>query len=185
MAISHHNPETERTAHFIAATACLSKGSPFFWDTTGGHAGISNFDATGGQPRMVIHASSVESSITVNPISESLETIQTAFGLNRIALAEICEVSRGALYKWINGKAAPTRQHQKRIFTLREAALNWVREAYPNPKSHLHEPIMAGETLLDLLKENPGNVQRILFAGQRLKLAELDNNIKTIPDPFE
>lgn len=120
-----------------------------------------------------------------SPISRALLQIETTFGLTRRLLAAVCGVTPKTVYNWLDENPTPNADHQQRVFTLREAALNWEREAYPHPKSHLHEPVLGKQTLLDLLSEDPLDVQRILFAGQRLKLAELDEAVKVIPDPFE
>jgi len=186
MALSHCKSETKRMARFMAASACLSGASPFAWDTTGGrHAEISSFDATGGQLRVLVNAHPQSESIQANPIGEALQVIRTTFGLTMKMLSKACGVTRKSVYKWQDEDVTPNRQHQQRIFKLREAALNWRREAYPHPKNHLYEPILREKTLLDLLNEDPVDVQRILFAGQRLKLAELDAAAEVIPDPFE
>ena len=120
-----------------------------------------------------------------SPISRALLQIETTFGLTRRLLAAVCGVTPKTVYNWLDENATPSAHHQQRIFKLREAALNWQREAYPHPKNHLHVLIMRGKTLLELLNEDPVDVQRILFAGQRLKLAELDETAEVIPDPFE
>jgi len=186
MAISQRKAESGRVAQFMAATACLSEISPFAWDTTGGpHPENSAIDATGGQLRVLAHLQYHSQSAQANPIIDALEVIRTTFGLTMEMLSDSCGVTRPLVYRWLAGDVTPKRQNQQRIFKLREAAMNWQREAYPYPKNHLHEPIMRAKTLLDLLNEDPVDVQRILFAGQRLKLAELDATAEVIPDPFE
>jgi len=186
MAINQRKAETERVAQFMAASACLSEISPFAWDTTGGrHPENSGIDATGSQLRVLVHPQNYSQPVQAKPITEALEAIRTTFGLTMEMLSDACGVTRPLVYRWLAGDVTPKRQNQQRIFRLREAALNWQREAYPHPKNHLHEPIVSGKTLLDLLNEDPVDVQRILFAGQRLKLAELDATAKVIPDPFE
>ena len=186
MAMKQCSLETKRVAQFVAASACLSLISPFAWDSTGGrHAEVSRIDATGGQFRVLAQRQTGNDSIQTKPITEALEVIRTTFGLTMEMLSDACSVTRPLVYRWLDGSVTPKRQNQQRIFKLREAALNWQREAYPHPKNHLHEPIMGGNTLLDMLNEDPVDIQKLLFAGQRLKLAELDEAGKVIPDPFE
>lgn len=164
MALSHCKPQTKRMARFMAASACMSGVSPFTWDSTGGpHAEMPSFDATGCQLRVLVHTQTRSESTRANPITEALQSIRTTFGLTMEMLADACGVTRKAVYKWLDDGVVPNRQHQRRIFRLREAALNWRREAYPYPKSHLHEPIMRKKTLLDLLNEDPVDVERILL----------------------
>ncbi len=185
MALNHRKLETERMAQFMAANACLSEMSPFAWDTTGGRrTELMSFDATGAELRVLAYTQTLES-IQANPIREALKAILRTFGLTKTMLSDVCCVTRKTVYKWLDEGVTPNPKFQQRIFKLREAALNWQHEAYPYPKNHLHESIMMEQTLLDLLKEDPVDVKRILFAGQRLKLAELDETPGVIPDPFE
>lgn len=153
---------------------------------TGGRGEWDCVVFTGGRDRAIVAAEL--SRLYDEPrtsIVKALLLIETTFGLTKKLLADVCGVTRRTVYKWLDKGVTPNPQFQKRIFKLREAALNWQNEAFPHPKEHLHEPIVSKRTLLDLLKEDPVDVQTILFAGQRLMLAELDESNEVIPDPFE
>jgi DNA-binding transcriptional regulator YiaG len=182
MAIGHRKRESGDVAQFIAAGAYLASISPFGQDTTGGQRYVQN-DATGSQSLFHVFVPAQPATIH-SPISQAIEQIQRTFSLTQDQLASACDVSRAMVHRWKHG-ASPRKGAQIRLSQLREAALNWQKEGYPDPNASHHLPLVQGKSLLDLLHAKPLDIEAILFAGNRLKLMALGESTETLPDPFK
>lgn len=99
-----------------------------------------------------------------------LETISRIMGLNKTQLAEACGLrTRKTLYSWETG-AVPRKKSAQRIHLLYRAALDWRRSGFLHPEKVLHLPVVQGKSLLDLLREDPLDLEAIHFAGARLSM---------------
>lgn len=181
----NHDQEIQRTARFIAAGACLSDTSPFVSDTTGGDPQVQDFDATGSLQYVYLVRPVEKEAPQCNPIARALEQIQQTFGLTQEQLAGACGVTRAVIGRWKSGSATPRDTNQRRLFQLREAAIDWQKEGYPAPDRALQMPLVQGKALIDLLQAERLNTDAILFAGSRLKLMALEESSEVIPNPFE
>jgi len=183
--MTNPDQEIQRTARFIAAGACLSDKLPFIPDTTGGDPRSQDFDATGSLQHVYLVSPVEQEAPPCDPTTRALEQIQQTFGLTQEQLAGACGVTRPMIGRWKSGSATPRETNQRRLFQLREAAIDWQKEGYPAPDRALQMPLVQGKTLIDLLQAEPLNADAILFAGSRLKLMALEESSEVIPNPFD
>lgn len=116
-------------------------------------------------------------------LSSRVDTILTAFNLTKEELASVCRVqSRKTLYNWIDGTSVPRKAAMQRIFDLFDIAQAWRQSGYPGDAEAVHNPVLAGKSVFDLLREEALDKERILFAGTRLALSL--GNSPTLKDPF-
>ena len=113
-----------------------------------------------------------------------LETIGRIMGLNKSQLAEACGLrTRKTLYSWATG-AVPRKKSTQRIHLLYRAALDWRRSGFLHPEKVLNLPVLQGKSLLDLLREDPLDLEAIHFAGARLRMGLEGATGMVSNDPF-
>lgn len=134
-----------------------------------------SFSGTGGP----IYVESPKS----NTLSNTLNEVGDAFGLNRTELAAVCGASsRKTLYNWISGKTEPHRKNYVRVYDLLVIARDWVNLGYNVSNSDLRQPIVRAQSVLDILCHESLDRDLILFAGSRLALGIKSD--QAIQDPF-
>lgn len=140
----------------------LSRKSLFFSETSGELRDILSCRALSAGPRgaNAAHAG-------LNPM---LATIGRVLGLNTTLLAEVCGLrSWKSLIAWTPG-TGPGDSSTRRVHLLYRAALDWSRSGFACPENCLHQPIMQGITLHDLLTADPLDLEALHFAGARTSL---------------
>ncbi len=117
-------------------------------------------------------------------VTADLEVVVHVFGLTTAQLCEVCgNVSRSTVYAWRKG-ATPRQARQSRINELRCAALNWQRSGFGVPGKAMTAPMVHEQSLFDLLRADPLNVDAIQFAGGRLAMEREMTNRRSFIDPF-
>ena len=115
-------------------------------------------------------------------IAHVVENLRLAFSLTQEDLAEICQVqSRMTLNNWINEKTTPRKAKLNRLFDLDVVAQAWLQEGQNIDKTMLHQPVVGGDSLFDLLRRDKIDRDLILFAGSRLNFSM---PAKELDDPF-
>lgn len=176
--------EFERAGDFIARSHWLEE-SLLRLDGTGGDPDAWRNDATGFSPFTYGDPRPSPDRPKSDPIASMVASIQSTFDLTMQELADACGVStRKSVHAWKAGEAMPRKAPLKRLYGLREAALNWQAEGFPNPGRARSVPIIGDQSLLDLLNADPLDLQAIHFAGNRLQLESLSQASKSIADPF-
>lgn len=105
-----------------------------------------------------------------------LGTVRTVFGLNISETAEVFGITRQTAYQWMKlTEMEQVRSHENRdrIKQLYGAAQSW--QSHPPLKGRwLHSLLPTGNTVLDLLKESPVNLDALQVAYQTLSLSAPD-----------
>lgn len=115
--------------------------------------------------------------------SAVLEKIATVFALTKADLAEVCHVkTRKTLYNWLSGDSEPRNRSLDRLFKLRLVAKDWEESGFSADKVQLRAPVLADDSVFDLLRAEVIDREKILFAGTRL-LMDRGADV-TFIDPF-
>ena len=154
-------------------------------DGTGGDPDVWRMDATGFPPFAFVKPQPTPARPTPDPIAPMVELIQSTFDLTAQELAVACGVrTRKPVHDWKAGRATPRNAHLQRLYRLREAALNWKADGFPNPGQLRSLPLVGDQSLLDLLQAEPLDLEAVQFAGNRLQLEALTQTSRVITDPF-
>ena len=116
------------------------------------------------------------------PLLKALTQIEEAFGLNRVELANVCGTTRKSLYAWANGDVSPHKRNLQRLFELQLLARDWREAGFPNERAPVHEPVLGGRSVFDLLCDKALDSAQVRFAGSRLRLADAVGT--SLSDPF-
>lgn len=116
------------------------------------------------------------------PLLRLLSQVETTFGLNRAELAKVCGTTRKSVYAWADGTASPHKRNLRRLFELQMLARDWREAGFTNARALVHEPILDGRSVFDLLCEKSINPALVRFAGARLTLASMAR--AQLKDPF-
>ena len=117
-------------------------------------------------------------------VAADLDLIARVFGLNKVQLAEVCgNVTRPTVYAWRSG-SIPRQEKLARIHKLRRAALNWERSGFGVPGTAMTDPVIHEQSLFDLLRADPLNLEAIQFAGGRLAMEREMTSKRSFVDPF-
>lgn len=174
----------ERTGSFIARNHLLA-GSLLKLDGTGGDPDAWRMDATGFPPFTFVESRPAPARPTLDPIAPMVELIQSTFDLTVQELADACGLrTRKPVYDWKAGGVTPQKRHLQRLYRLREAALNWKADDFPNPGQARSLPLVGDQSLRDLLNSEPLDLEAVHFAGNRLQLEALNQTSRSIADPF-
>lgn len=118
-----------------------------------------------------------------NPLAMAVGEICSAFAITKDQLAQVCKVqSRKTLYNWINGETEPRKAAMSRIFDLLMVARAWRSSGFNFDPSLIHQPILNGSSVFDLLNKEKISQDEILFAGSRLSI--LGQQETSLTDPF-
>jgi hypothetical protein len=164
-------------------------GAAFLIDASGGARRRLTSDSSGSTAELYVLRPMVTSSLQApgsaagTGVLRALSDIQRVFGLNFSELAEVAHVTRRAVYDWHSG-ARPRQAALERLLQLRRAALDWQRAAFPAPGPSLHDPVLGGRSLWELLCAEPLDLDAIHFAGSRLQLRDEVTRGGTLLDPF-
>lgn len=99
---------------------------------------------------------------------QKLDFIKSTFSLTEEELAESIGVKRKTLFNWKQHKSEPNKNKTQKIFELYLLAKNWKNAQLPLNLSQLNSPILAGNSIKDMLQEVELDSEKILFAGNRL-----------------
>lgn len=151
----------------------------FFSDASGSRRGLRQLPGlrAGGEGEANGHSSAA------SPLVQRLDVIADNFALNHQQLADVCQVSRAALYAW-RGGTEPRRGALQRISALHRAALDWQRSGFPRPTATLQLPLFKQYSLLDLLCATSLDLEAIHFLGMRLVLRDTEVSAGELYDPF-
>lgn len=149
---------------------------------------FSLYQGSGGEVTSLLSStpSGANTQVHVTPQSKleiAVNEICYAFGLTKEELAQVCKVqSRKTLYNWINGEVKPRKSAMIRVFDLLIAARAWRSSGFVADREQLHEPVLEGQSVFDLLSQTEIDKERILFVGSRLNL--ISPMKKDLSDPF-
>lgn len=174
----------------ILATACSTTfasdthnktGNPTNIPYSSGSTGISSDLLRSyygsGTIELVISTTSKKSS-EVEKYPEHIESIKDTFKLSNDELAKAFKVSRKTLYNWKNqGSESHSVKTRKRIFDLYVLSKDWIDLDIPNQKSDLEKPILENKSIKDLFFEDSIDSKKILFAGNRLKSNNIEDEL--------
>lgn len=85
--------------------------------------------------------------------SDSLAMIRAVLGTNVTQTAEILRVKRQTIYAWLANESSPQRAKRARLDEIQGLAHQWGRVSKTSLRSHLHETVHEGKSLLQLLGE--------------------------------
>lgn len=148
-------------------------GEPFDKYGTGSFSGISKWlgeDSASGQKIIVVNKYE-------NILEKNVEFIKNIFSLNNDELAAALGVTRKTLLSWRKEDSAPKKAQSLKLFNLYVLAMNWKDNKYTTHKSDLDLPVLNGQSIKSMIAENNLDMDKILFAGNRLShnaLAEDD-----------
>ncbi|MEO3357218.1 hypothetical protein [Acinetobacter haemolyticus] len=157
--------------------------SPVYYDSTGSLQ--INFDwlieqTRSGQNFQIVGkefiADTLDESLEVqrNALEEKLELIKSVFSMTEIEISQSIGVSRKTLFNWKQKKSAPNKKKAQNIFDLYLLAKNWKEAGFTTDSFELESPIIDDKSIKDLLKEDKIDSEKILFAGNRLNNAKVD-----------
>lgn len=166
---------------FLGASALLT-------DASGGSSHRLTSDGTGGKAELfalptILREDRRAGATAAGGVVRALDDIQNAFGLNTSQMGDVLGVTRKTVYDWQAG-AAPRRDKLDRLFRLRRAALDWQRSGFHATGSSLHEALVGGQSLWQLLCAEPLDPDAIHFAGSRLQLQAEAASERVYDDPF-
>ena len=112
---------------------------------------------------------------------DRLSTIQAALGLPAQTLADVLRVSRPGLYKWLDASQdiAMRPDNIQRLAIVDDLAKQWRNLTHSPMSSVAYEPLLAGCTVLDLLKFEAIDVDAVIAAFSEL-VDKLHSKPKTL-----
>ena len=116
-----------------------------------------------------------------DPLESLLERIQSAFGLNKDELAKVCNTTRKTIYNWLGGTTEPQERNRERLFTLDVLADDWAGAGYSTDRVTLKQSVVDGQSVFQMLCEEPIDSDLVLFAGSRIALQDRRS---PLADPF-
>lgn len=110
-----------------------------------------------------------------------LASIQAAFGLTTKALAEVLQMTRPNLYKWLDASKDITLQqaNRQRLDAIERLAKRWRGLSDAPLSSVAHEPLSGGHTMLDMLTHASLNEDAVSSAFDEL-IEKLQGKPKTL-----
>lgn len=118
---------------------------------------------------------------TEGSLKVALGEIGNTFALTKEQLADCLLVTRKTIYNWLDGTSSPQQTNFSRLYEFKLLCKDWRYKNLAVDKLQLTEPVIDNKSLLDLLKEEKLDLERILFAGSRLGI---DHIAKPLLDPF-
>lgn len=112
--------------------------------------------------------------IQSNALEEKLELIKTVFSMTEVEIAQSIGVARKTLFNWKRKEFPPNKKKAQNIFDLYLLAKNWKDSGFTTDAFELSLPVIDGQSIKDLLKEDKLDSEKILFAGNRLNHKNLD-----------
>lgn len=112
--------------------------------------------------------------ISQNALEDKIELIKSIFSMTESEIAQSIGISRKTLFNWKQRESAPNKQKAQNIFDLYLLAKNWKDAGFTTDSFELELPVIGGQSIKDLLKEDKLDSEKILFAGNRLNHKNLD-----------
>lgn len=176
MELTVHRVSLDEPQRQHSGSAGLFRGIfVFLTDASGGSSHRLTSDSSGGKAELLALPPILSDERFAGVVSaqsgvaRALADIANAFGLNASQMAEVLGVTRKTIYDWGAG-ATPRREKRDRIFGLQRMVLDWQRAGFQPPESSLHEAVVGGKGLHELLCADPLDPDAIHFAGSRLQL---------------
>ena len=94
--------------------------------------------------------------------------------MTEVEIAQSIGVARKTLFNWKQRESAPNKKKAQNIFDLYLLAKNWKDAGFTTDSFELDSPVIDGQSIKDLLKEDKLDSEKILFAGNRLNHKNLD-----------
>lgn len=117
-----------------------------------------------------------------NKLTNIIDKVSACFNLTKEELASVCQVqSRKTLYNWIDGRQ-PRALTMERLFDLLMIAEAWKQSNFPNDYESLHTVSVQDISVIDMLKSDTLDKEKILFSGSRLAL--INSAPTLLKDPF-
>lgn len=145
---------------------------------------INFYRASGGTPTLFFISSSGDVVIerTDSRPQNIINEISSCFNLTKEELASVCKVqSRKTLYNWMEGRQ-PRASTMERLFDLLMIATAWKQSNFPNDYESLRRASLGKSSVLEMLKSDTLDREKILFAGSRLAL--INSGSTLLRDPF-
>ncbi len=101
-------------------------------------------------------------------IEQKLDVIKSAFSMTEEDIAHSIGVGRKTLFNWKKQESNPNKEKVQAIFDLYILAKNWLDADFSTDAFDLEIPVLAGQSIKDMLQAPVLNSERILFAGNRL-----------------
>ncbi|ARG36194.1 MULTISPECIES: hypothetical protein [Acinetobacter calcoaceticus/baumannii complex] len=154
------------TASYCSSSASFIStcGEPFDKFATGSFGGISKWlgeETASGQKINIINNRE-------NILEKNVEFIKNIFSLNNDELAAALGVTRKTLLSWRKEDSSPKKAQSLKLFNLYVLAKNWKDNNYSTHKSDLDLPVLNGKSIKSMIAEDSLDVDKILFAGNRL-----------------
>jgi hypothetical protein len=105
--------------------------------------------------------------------AQLLSTIRDVFALKMSEVAQIFGVSRRAAYDWLEG-VTPKPETTARIYALSRYAEGVKASGLSNIEHYIHRPVIAGRSLLDLLRSGE-NIEEAIAIIKRTASEESNN----------
>jgi hypothetical protein len=105
--------------------------------------------------------------------AQLLSTVRDVFALRMSDVAQIFGVSRRAVYDWLEG-VTPKPETTARIYALSKYADEFKTSGLSSIEHFIHRPVVAGRSLLDLLKSGD-NVEEAIVVIKRTAAEEAKN----------
>lgn len=105
--------------------------------------------------------------VTYQKRSNQLQRIKETFGFTDATLAEIIGVSRKTLHNW-EQQGIKKEKDRQRIFELSVISDDWAYNRLPRAIEILSQTVLHELSVLDMLKAEKLDREKIIFAGQRL-----------------
>ena len=102
-----------------------------------------------------------------NSRQSQLSIIKSTFGLTDQELADILMVSRKTLHNW-EKQGVRKEKDRQRIFELSVISEDWQYNQLPTTRDKLNLAVIELNSVMQMLKEDTLDKERIIFAGRRL-----------------
>ena len=103
-----------------------------------------------------------------NPLEQKLDTIKSTFAMTEEEIAESIGIRRKTLFNWKKQNSVPNKEKVQSLFDLYVLAKNWMDAGFSKDVFDLEAPVLAGQSIKEMLREPKLDSEKILFAGNRL-----------------
>lgn len=111
---------------------------------------------------------------TIKPsVAQMLINIRSSFGVGVSQLAKFLRVERPTVYAWLHSQNDPRGDNRSRIETVWKIAQLWTSRGLPANAGALDQIVMDGQTICNLLEDEPLRDFVIEKAIRRIVLAEV------------
>ena len=101
-------------------------------------------------------------------LEQKIDIIKLAFAMSEDDIAQSVGVTRKTLFNWKKQDYSPNKVQVQNIFDLYLLAKNWIDAGFSTATFDLETPVLASQSIKDMLRESKLDSEKILFAGNRL-----------------